>query len=139
MVIEYRGEPVTKAESARRQAVGDQVFIFELNAHEDLDGNFPDNPARFANHHCEPNCAAVAEGHSIHLRSLRAIAADEELTFDYGFRLAAFPGHPCRCGAVSCPGFIVAEPERRAVRRLLNRPVRQLVRGGKIILQEAGA
>jgi len=135
----YVGECTSKAESGRRQATSAQVFIFELNDEEDLDGSAADNPARFANHSCEPNCEAVAVGRAIHLLALRPIAAGEELTFDYGFPLAAFPGHPCRCGAASCPGFIVARSERRRVRGLLNRPARQLARGGKVILQEANA
>ena len=138
-VAEYVGERITKAESARRQAAGGQVFIFEVDEQTDLDGDSPDNPARFANHSCEPNGEAAAVSGRVYLRALRAIEAGEELTFDYGYRLAAFPGYPCRCGAPSCPGFIVAQSERRGVRRLLNRPARQLARGGKIILQEAGA
>jgi len=135
----YVGECIAKPESARRQADGTQVFIFELNEEEDLDGNVADNPARFANHSCEPNCEAVAVGRVIHLRALHPIAPGGELTFDYGFPLAAFPGHPCRCGAASCPGFIVAQSERRRVRGMFNRPARQLARGGKVIIQEANA
>lgn len=129
---EYVGERIGKAESALRQAAADQVFVFEMDAQADLDGDVPDNPARFINHSCEPNCEAVAAGEVIQIRALREIGAGEELTFDYGYRLAAFPGHRCRCGAPSCAGFIVARSERWRVRRLLNRPGRSLRRGPKI-------
>jgi hypothetical protein len=125
----YQGERITKAESARRRAASGNVFIFELDSDCDLDGDQPDNAARFANHSCAPNCEAVADDGRASLRALRAIAAGEELTFDYGYRLAAFPGHPCRCGAPACAGFIVARTERWRLRRLLNRPGRSVVAG----------
>ncbi len=128
-VVGYHGERITKAESARRRGAQGNVFIFELDSDHDLDGDQPDNAARFANHSCDPNCEAVAAESHLSLRALRAIAVGEELTFDYGYRLAAFPGHPCRCGAPACAGFIVARAERWRVRRLLNRPGRSLVQG----------
>jgi uncharacterized protein len=139
VVAEYRGESISKAESARRQMRRRRIFIFELDARHDLDGAGPGNPARWANHSCEPNCEAVAERGRIHLRALRAIAEGEELTFDYGYRLAAFPGHPCRCGVPSCAGFIVAQSERWRARRLLNRPGRSLLAGRNLKITEAGA
>jgi SET domain-containing protein len=135
-VIEYRGEKVSKAESRRRQIRRSRTFIFEIDDQCDLDGSGTGNPARWANHSCEPNCEAVAEGGRIYLRALRAIAIGEELTFDYGYRLAAFPGHPCRCGARSCAGFIVGQTERRRMRQLLKRPGRSLLAGRKIIHRE---
>jgi len=138
-VAEYRGKSISKAESARRQERRKRTFIFELDARRDLDGASPGNPARFANHSCEPNGEAVAEGERIFLRALRDIAAGEEVTFDYGYRLAAFPGHPCCCGAPTCAGFIVAQPERWRVRRLLQRSGRSLLASRKMKTAEARA
>jgi SET domain-containing protein len=126
-VAAYAGERIDKAESARRQAAAEKVFIFELDDNFDVDGDTLENPARFINHSCEPNCEAVATEGIIQLRAWRDIVAGEELTFDYGYRLAAFPGHPCRCGAKSCAGFIVGRADRWRVRRLLNRPGRSLL------------
>jgi SET domain-containing protein len=139
VVAEYVGERITKAESIRRQRRRRRTLIFELDAQHDLDGATAGNPARWANHSCEPNCEAMVERGKIYLRTRRAIASGEELTFDYGYRLAAFPGHPCRCGARSCPGFIVAQTERWRVRRLLRRPGRSLVAGRLRKTAEAGA
>jgi hypothetical protein len=127
-VADYCGERISKAESARRLATGTNIFIFELDSTHDLDGDQPENVARFANHSCEPNCEIIAESDNLRLRTLRPIAAGEELTFDYGYRLAAFPGHRCCCGAPTCAGFIVARAERWRLRRLLNRPGRSLVK-----------
>jgi SET domain-containing protein len=118
---------------------GANTFIFEWDGDTFLDGNDASNPARFANHSCEPNCEAVAESTGIILRATRLIVAGEELTFDYGYRLSAFPGHPCHCGAPSCAGFIVARGERWRIRRLLNRPGRSLLNHKMNPSQEACA
>jgi len=139
IVAEYTGERLDKNESARRQAMNRAIFIFELDENYDLDGDSPGNHARFANHSCEPNCEAVAAHGRVRLRALRRIEPEEELTFDYGFPLAVFPGHPCRCGAPSCCGFIVSDPDRWRVRRLLNRPGRSLLHGCPPVRKEVCA
>jgi len=128
-VIEYKGKQIGKAGPKRGQAM---TYTMELNYLFDIDGNVPENLARFINHGCEPNCEAVAEDGRIWICALHDIAAGEELTFDYNFRLAAFPGHPCRCGAKSCAGFIVNRQDRWRVRHLLNRPGRSLLKGNTI-------
>jgi SET domain-containing protein len=124
-IIEYTGERIAKAESTRRQT-GGFTFLMELDESFDLDGDQPDNPARFINHACAPNCEVIVEHGQVWIRAAKAIAAGEELTFDYGFRLATFPGHPCRCGAPGCIGFIVGQTERWRARRLLGRVGRSL-------------
>lgn len=132
-VIEYKGEKITKKESERRalsqEARGKrngsgQVYIFELNKRYDLDGNRAGNPARFANHSCEPNCEAVNDRGRIWFVALRDIEPGEELTFDYGYALENALDHPCRCGAPSCVGYIVNEADRKKLRRMLRKKKR---------------
>lgn len=102
------GEKITKAESLRR-CEQDNVFIFGLNDHEDIDGNVPWNPARWLNHSCSPNAEAqVIEGR-IWLIAIRDITPAEEITFNYGFDLENYQEYPCQCGAPNCVGFMVAE------------------------------
>jgi SET domain-containing protein len=122
-VLPYAGERIGKRESARRAAARGRgpVLLFELNSRHDLDGGVRSNPARFLNHSCAPNCEAVAVRGRVWIRARRAIARGEELTFDYGFRLAWCLDHPCHCGAPACAGFIVNEPQRRRLRLLLGR------------------
>ena len=96
-----------------------RVHALELEAGRWIDGSAPGNLARFANHACEPTAEAVRVGDVVELRALRDLAAGTEVTFDYGFGLADALGHPCRCGAAACPGFIVAEPLRPLLRRQL--------------------
>ena len=107
-IMEYVGEPITKAESLRRCEESNE-YIFTLNDKEDLDGNVAWNPARFFNHSCAPNCDAELENGHIWIISNRDILAREELTFNYGFDLEDYREYPCRCGAPTCVGFIVAE------------------------------
>jgi hypothetical protein len=75
------------------------------------------NPARFLNHSCAPNCEAQFADGRIWLVAIRDIRAGEELTFNYGYDLTDYREHPCRCGAVSCVGYIVAEEFFEHVRR----------------------
>jgi len=127
-VIEYTGERITKAEAhkreqqqlARQKRGGDDcVYIFNLNKKHDLDGRSTRNVARLINHSCAPNCRADNIGGHIWIVARRAIAAGDELTFDYGFPYAEWRQHPCRCGAKRCVGYIVNKEQRWRVRRTL--------------------
>jgi SET domain-containing protein len=107
-VVEYIGEKITKAESLRRCEAGNW-FIFALDDEFDLDGNLEENPARWLNHSCAPNCEAICSGGRIWITARRDIAAGEEITFNYGYTLEEYREHPCRCGAPGCAGYILAE------------------------------
>jgi SET domain-containing protein len=107
-IIEYVGERITKDESEKR-CVADNAYIFTLTDEHDLDGNIPENPARFINHSCAPNCEAEDDGGRIWIVTLRDIRAGEELSFNYGYDLEDYREHPCLCGVTECVGFIVAE------------------------------
>lgn len=107
-LIEYVGEKISKEESLRRCEANNE-YIFTLDEEFDLDGNVSYNPARFINHSCAPNCEAVGEENEVWIDAARDIRAGEELTFNYGYDLEDYKEHPCRCGAMSCVGYIVAE------------------------------
>jgi hypothetical protein len=107
-VIEYLGEKITKAESARR-CERQNCRIFSLDDEFDLDGDFDWNPARRVNHSCAPNCEAECLDGRIWITALRDIQPGEEITFNYGYDWEAYEEHPCRCGAAECVGFIVAQ------------------------------
>ena len=108
LVLEYVGQRIDKAEALRRCEM-DNRFIFCLDDEWDLDGDTPDNPARFVNHSCHPNCEAQGIAGQIWLVAVRPIRAGEEITFNYGYDLENCREHPCHCGAANCVGFIVAE------------------------------
>ncbi|MGO8931463.1 MAG: SET domain-containing protein [Limisphaerales bacterium] len=107
-ILEYVGERISKGESLRR-CEANNAYIFGLNDEQDLDGNVAWNPARFLNHSCAPNCEAEKDDDRIWIVATRDIQAGEEITFNYGYDLAAYRDYPCRCGSPQCVGYIVAE------------------------------
>lgn len=99
-------------------------FSIQIDAalHIDADGTLPEpemrvlHPWRSLNHCCEPN--ARIEGRL--LRAIRAIAAGEEITFDYTTTEADMSTpFQCLCGSARCIGLVrgfnhLPEDARRA-------------------------
>ena len=132
VIVEYRGERITKAESARRETARVErirrgrdgaTYVFRLNQRHDLDARRHGNISRFINHSCDPNCRAHKERGRIWIIALRDIARGEEITFDYGFQFRHWAENPCRCGAAQCPGYIVAESQRWRLRKNFRHPI----------------
>ena len=129
-IMEYFGERISKDESNRRgleqmeKAVRDNsvgaVYIFDLNKKWDIDGNVPENVARYANHSCDENCEAFNIDDRIFYYTCKPIRKGEEILIDYGYALEHFMDHPCRCGAETCAGFIVAKDDRKKLKRMRN-------------------
>jgi uncharacterized protein len=124
-VMEYRGERITPAQAHARygdNSAAGHTFLFAPNQDWLIDGAKLGNSARWLNHSCAPNCEAVIfvdiNGEEwrdkVWIYSLRAIAPNEELTFDYAIELQSSDGAKhhdqwrCRCGAVSCRGTLLA-------------------------------
>jgi uncharacterized protein len=107
-IIEYTGQRISKEESMRHCSEGNN-YVFHINEEFDLDGSIETNLARFINHSCAPNAEAVLEDDRIWIVALRNIAPGEEITFNYGYDLDDYRAHPCRCGALNCVGYILAE------------------------------
>lgn len=123
-IAEYTGERITKAESERRCEAGNP-YIFQIDELTDLDGDNPDNAARFINHSCDPNCEALDYEGRIWIEAIRDIRPGEELTFNYGYGLADYRDNPCGCGTPNCLGYIVAVDLHEQVRAELQaNPVR---------------
>ncbi len=115
-LIEYVGERITKAESARR-CEENNPYIFTLDETWDLDGSVAWNPARHINHSCAPNCDAEDDEGRIWIVTRREIEAGEEISFNYGYDLESYQDYPCLCGDPGCVGFMVAEELFPQVRR----------------------
>jgi uncharacterized protein len=107
-ILQYIGEKIPKAESAKRLAQGN-TYIFAFNDHWDIDGRVLRNKARYINHSCEPNCEVHMTSRTIWIVALRDIKTGEELTFNYGYELDDEMEQPCTCGAEHCCGFILAQ------------------------------
>jgi len=118
-IAPYTGQMVTRPPD--ESSPGGKVFALEISPGTWLDGSAEDNLSRHANHACHPNGELVWDetAATAWLTASCPIAADEEITFDYGFSLAESLFHPCACGAPDCVGRIIATPLRPALRRHL--------------------
>jgi SET domain-containing protein len=108
IIRRYIGSKISKDQSARALAHGN-AYICYLNDRYDLDGDTLQNPARYINHSCEPNCVLQTTGRAIWVVALRDIEAGEELThrYNYEYNPARYAEFPCYCGAHNCVGYIV--------------------------------
>lgn len=127
-IVEYVGQKIDKDESLERcleqekkgaKSGGAKVFIFDLNDDWDLDGNVPNNPAKYINHSCDENCEAINDDDHIWIYAKKDIAKGNELTFDYGYDIEHYEEHPCECGSKRCCGYIVAKSQRRQLKKRL--------------------
>lgn len=129
-VIQYLGEKITKGESekrelmqlaaAKRDPAKAKAYLFELNEIYDLDGDIPENDAKYINHSCEPNLEVDIINDEIWLFSLKNITKGEEVTYDYGFEMEKHADHPCYCRAAKCIGYIVSEKNRAKLKEKLS-------------------
>jgi SET domain-containing protein len=120
-LIEYAGERITPVEADRRYpdapdgSADHHTMLFAIDDDVVIDASVNGNAARFINHSCDPNCDAVIDGKRIFIETIRDVAPGEELAYDYAFVLperhtpAAKRRYPCRCGAASCRGTILAK------------------------------
>ena len=127
-IVRYKGKVRTHDEVD--EAYGDidengHTFLFTLNDDYVIDANVDGNIARWINHSCAPNCEALIVEHDggdrrrdkVVIEALRDIAVGEELTYNYGIRLAE--RHTprlkkiwaCHCGAAGCSGTLL-QPKR---------------------------
>lgn len=109
-IAQYDG-PRVSYRDGKAMAEAGNVFIFQANRREFIDGSVKWNLARHANHSCDPNAQSVSVEGEIWLRAIRPIAKGEEITYDYGYSFRDDPTD-CLCRAASCPGRIVATKDR---------------------------
>lgn len=147
-ILEYVGEKITKKESERRaielveraRETGEAaVYIFTLNSRYDIDGAKGENPARYINHSCDPNCEAFVEKGRIWIYAKRAIQAGEELCYNYGFDADTWEDHPCRCGTERCVGFIVDEEHWPTLKRKLKQYIAKGRRKERLAAAKSGS
>ena len=128
-IIEYKGQRRTHEDvdsSDEGAAESGHTFLFTLNDDYVIDANVDGNAARWINHSCKPNCEAVFHEHpgddrskdTVWIESKRKIKPGEELSYNYGIKLAE--AHTpkmkklwaCKCGARNCTGTML-QPKRK--------------------------
>ena len=102
---EIRGEAISVREARHRAKTQQRIMIVELSETRAIDASGSADPLRFTNHSCRPNAVLRIRQGRVEFYAMRAIAAGEEITVNYGEthhegRLA------CRCGAPGCVGAI---------------------------------
>jgi uncharacterized protein len=118
-IIEYAGERLTPAQAeARYPDRNDErhhTYLFAIDDDVVVDAAVNGNEARFLNHSCAPNCDVVVHDKRLWIEAIHDIEVGEELVYDYAFILeerhtpAAKKRYPCRCGAITCRGTILAK------------------------------
>lgn len=117
VILTFTGEEMTTAEADRR---GVRRHCLDIGPGLQL---YADPPARFLNHSCDPNAGLTG---AVTLAAVRAIAAGEELVFDYS---TCVPDPDwsleCACGASSCRGRVLGWPalDEKTKRRLLDQGI----------------
>lgn len=102
---EIRGESISVQEGRIRATRTERIMIVELSERKAIDFSKSADPMRYTNHSCRPNARLCIRQGRVEFYALRAIAAGEEITVDYGQthhegRLA------CRCGVAGCRGAL---------------------------------
>jgi len=100
---EIRGESISVADARIRATRSERIMIVELSSRRAIDFSKSADPMRYTNHSCQPNARLCIRQGRVEFYALRAIAAGEEITVNYGEthhegKLA------CRCGAMGCAG-----------------------------------
>ena len=86
-VIEYTGQKISLEEGERRDAYYNSIgytLLIRLSSRY-IDALIGGNESIYINHSTEPNAIAFETRGRVWIEALRDIAADEEITFDYGF------------------------------------------------------
>ncbi len=127
-IIEYKGKLRSHAEVDAAYDGEDETghtFLFTLNDDYVLDANIDGNDARWINHSCAPNCESShvedpggdPAKDRIVIEAARDIVAGEELSYNYGIRLAERHTPKlkklwaCLCGSPNCTGTML-QPKR---------------------------
>ena len=131
-IIEYVGKKVSKSESneisdkelekskSNPEELG-SVYLFTLNKNTDINGNVSWNTARLINHSCDPNCESDIIKGKVWIKATRNIKKGEELGYDYGYDIANYEDHICKCGSKNCVGYIINSDQWINLRKKLRK------------------
>jgi SET domain-containing protein len=118
LICEYKGTRVpwkiAMGRPPRDATQRDQTFFFDVGNGFVIDGAVGGNSARWINHSCNPNCEPELDGDRIFVRTLKWIAAGDELSIDYALvgeeaiTKALRERYACKCGARSCRGTMIS-------------------------------
>lgn len=104
-IAEYKGPLLGMKEAEKAERRGNR-YLYEVNSRWTIDGKARSNLARYVNHACKPNAEAELVRGRMMFRAVKAIAADGEITIDYGEEYVElfFAKHGCLCAACKPKG-----------------------------------
>ena len=124
-VCEYAGKRLPKSIADERYADRPVTYLFTCGPNEVIDGF---GTAMFLNHSCDPNCETVQEEDGrVFVMAIRAIAAGEELTYEYNLHDSDDEEADCYCGASRCRGTMFSDEEVKRRERRARRKAAQAV------------
>ena len=110
-VAEYTGRRLSKEEADRVFEGATVTYLFGLgDGSVVIDGH---GEAMFINHSCDPNCETTELNGRVWIKSIRPIAAGEEITYDYCLYDGEDDEAFCNCGASHCRGTMYSASEVR--------------------------
>jgi hypothetical protein len=123
-VCEYDGRRLTKSIADERYADRPVTYLFTCGRNTVIDGF---GTAMFLNHSCDPNCETEQEADGrVYIIATRAIAAGEELTYEYNLYDSDEDDADCYCGATPCRGTMFSDTEvKRQARRARKKAARR--------------
>jgi uncharacterized protein len=110
-VAEYTGPRVSKEEADTSYSDSPITYLFGLGDGKIvIDGHCM---AMFINHSCDANCETSEQRGRVWIKSIRPIAAGEEITYDYCLYDGGDDEAVCNCGAGKCRGTMYSKQELR--------------------------
>ena len=110
-VAEYTGRRISKDEADAAYEDSPITYLFGLGDGEIvIDGH---SMAMFINHSCDANCETSEIRGRVWIKSIRPIAAGEDITYDYCLYDGGDDEATCNCGARNCRGTMYSAEEIR--------------------------
>jgi SET domain-containing protein len=123
-LLEYTGERISWKEALHRHphdpTQPNHTFYFHIDDQHVIDANVGGNAARWINHACDTNCEADEVDGRVFIKTVRDVAAGEELFYDYGLVIDARQTaklkkeYACHCGSPRCRGTMLAPKTKAA-------------------------
>jgi SET domain-containing protein len=108
-VAEYTGPRLSKEQADKAYEKSPITYLFGLGTGEIvIDGHCM---AMFINHSCDANCETSEIRGRVWIKSIRPIAAGEEITYDYCLYDGGDDEAICNCGAKKCRGTMYSREE----------------------------
>ncbi|HUZ05367.1 MAG TPA: SET domain-containing protein-lysine N-methyltransferase [Acidobacteriaceae bacterium] len=114
LVVEYTGRRIHKDIADTKYEHSPTTYLFGIgDGTTVIDGH---GTAMFINHSCDPNCETEEIDGRVWITAIRAIAAEEELTYEYNLYDGEEEEGRCNCGARKCRKTMYSAEEVKKIK-----------------------